>query len=128
MVIASIAPVHSLAARVMRGVGEPVLLTPPGASPHAYALKPSQARALSSAAIVAWIGPDLEQWLARPLETLGDNAALLTLGETSPVQLDSRESADWSGEDHDDHGHKDHGHEEHSDDGHEDEEHGHEGA
>ncbi len=34
-VVASIAPVHSLAARVMRGVGAPYLLLPPGASPPA---------------------------------------------------------------------------------------------
>ncbi|MDX1744253.1 MAG: zinc transporter, partial [Ruegeria sp.] len=33
-VAADIAPVHSLVARVMEGVGTPDLIVPPGASPH----------------------------------------------------------------------------------------------
>ncbi len=39
-VAADIAPVHSLVARVMAGVGAPALIVPPGASPHGHALRP----------------------------------------------------------------------------------------
>src|SRR3712207_2591741 len=48
-VVATIAPVHSLVAQVMRGVGEPVLLLPPEVSEHDYAMKPSDARAIADA-------------------------------------------------------------------------------
>src|SRR3546814_3776553 len=42
-VIASIKPIHSLAAAVMAGVAVPELLVPGAASPHSYALRPSDA-------------------------------------------------------------------------------------
>ncbi|MEY8843125.1 zinc transporter, partial [Cribrihabitans sp. XS_ASV171] len=35
-VAVDIAPLHSMVARVMQGVGEPSLIVPPGASPHEY--------------------------------------------------------------------------------------------
>jgi len=78
-VVASIAPVHSLVARVMRGVGEPRLLILPGASPHHYALRPSEAGALAEAELVVWIGPELERQLLRPLGMLSSGARLLQL-------------------------------------------------
>ncbi len=66
-VVASIAPVHSLLSGVMKGAGMPRLLMKGGGSPHAYALKPSDARALASARAVFWIGPALEGFLVKPL-------------------------------------------------------------
>ncbi len=66
-VVASIAPVHSLLAGVMKGAGTPRLLMKGGGSPHAYALKPSDARALAKARAVFWIGPALEGFLVKPL-------------------------------------------------------------
>ena len=47
--VASIAPVHSLLARVMEGAGRPRLLVTGGRSPHGTVLKPSDARALATA-------------------------------------------------------------------------------
>jgi zinc transport system substrate-binding protein len=78
-VVVSIGPLHSLVAGVMQGVGEPQLLIPAGASPHAYALKPSDARALSSAELVVWIGPELETMVDRPLRNLAADARTLEL-------------------------------------------------
>ena len=69
-VAADIAPVQSIAARVMAGVGEPGLILPPGASPHGYALRPSEARLLQDADLVVWVGPALTPWLADPIATL----------------------------------------------------------
>lgn len=45
-VAVDIAPVHSLVARVMEGVGTPTLIIPAGASPHQYSLRASETSAL----------------------------------------------------------------------------------
>ena len=55
-VAVDIAPVHSLVARIMDGVGTPHLIIPPGASPHEYSLRPSEATALQNADMVFWLG------------------------------------------------------------------------
>ena len=55
-VAVDIAPVHSLVARVMEGVGAPSLIVQPGASPHEYSLRPSEAAALQEADLVFWMG------------------------------------------------------------------------
>lgn len=80
-VVADIAPVHALAARVMAGAGAPELLLPPGASPHGYALRPSQARALARADLVFAVGPALTPWLSEALETLAPDARRVELGK-----------------------------------------------
>ncbi|MBK7541159.1 MAG: zinc ABC transporter substrate-binding protein [Candidatus Competibacteraceae bacterium] len=67
-VVASIQPLHSLVASIMQGVAEPVLLVRGGASPHDYALRPSDARALADARVVFWIGPELETFMVKPLQ------------------------------------------------------------
>ncbi len=93
-VVASIAPVHSLVARVMQGVGTPHLLLPPGASPHHHALRPSDAAALERAALVFWIGPRLERWLERSLTTLVAGARVVRLADTTGLtRLALREGA-----------------------------------
>ena len=48
--------VHSLTAQVMGDLGTPDILLDKGADPHHFQLKPSQARALSQADLVLWIG------------------------------------------------------------------------
>ena len=75
----------SIAARVMAGVGEPGLILPPGASPHGYALRPSEARLLQEADLVVWVGPALTPWLADPIATLAPEAALLTLEDAPGI-------------------------------------------
>jgi zinc transport system substrate-binding protein len=55
-VAADIAPIHSLAAMVMGDLGEPALIVRPGASPHGYAMRPSEAGALQEADLVVWVG------------------------------------------------------------------------
>lgn len=69
-IVVSIKPLHSLVAAVMQGVGEPTLLVRGGASPHDYALKPSDAKAIKDADIVVWVGEALESFLARPMANL----------------------------------------------------------
>ena len=117
-VVATIQPVHSLTAAVMDGIGEPTLLLPPGASPHAYSLKPSEAAALEDADLVVWIGDALETFLARTLDNVaGDAARLGLLDAPGMTLLDGREGGAWDAHDHD-HDHEEHGHEEHAHDDH----------
>lgn len=78
-VAVSIAPVHSLITAVMEGVAVPSLIVKGGASPHDYALRPSDATMLSRADVVFWIGPDLELFLSKPLASLADKAHVVTL-------------------------------------------------
>jgi len=78
-VAADIAPVHSLVARVMQGVGAPALILPPGASPHGYAMKPSQAAALAEAEAVFWVGPALAPWFGESVDALAGEARAVAL-------------------------------------------------
>ena len=138
-VAVDIAPLHSLVAQVMDGVGTPDLIMPPGASPHHYALRPSEATALAEADLVIWVGPDLTPWLEGALENLAGEAghiALLDAEETAVLPF--REGIDFNlgaegdhdtHEEHDDH--EDHGaHEDHAEEGHDehDDEHHHHGG
>jgi zinc transport system substrate-binding protein len=66
-VLTSIKPLQLIAAAVQEGVGQPDVLLPPGASPHHYALRPSDVRRVRDADLLYWIGPDLESFLPRVL-------------------------------------------------------------
>ncbi len=127
-VVTSIKPVHSLAAMVMEGIGEPFLILKGAASPHAYTMRPSEARALDGADVVFWIGPGLEAFLAKPIAALEDGARVVALAEAEGMTLlPTREGGTWEGHSHDgEHGHDGHGHDEHGHDEHGHEEHGHE--
>ena len=119
-VAVDIAPVHSLVARVMQGVGTPELVIDQGASPHEYNLRPSDAKALQDAKLVFWMGEDLTPWMEGALETLSSDAKIVSLLEAKETSLlEFREGALF--EEHD-HGDKDHdGHDDHDDhDEHED--------
>ena len=66
-VLTSIKPLQLIAAAVQDGVATPEVLMPPGASPHNYALRPSDVRKVQSVDLVYWIGPDMEGFLPRVL-------------------------------------------------------------
>ncbi|WP_243627787.1 zinc ABC transporter substrate-binding protein [Rhodovulum sp. BSW8] len=137
-VAADIPPVHSLVAIVMDGVGTPDLLVQPGASPHGYSLRPSEAEALDRADVVFWVGEALEPWLEGPLAALASDAITVELMESEgTTELPFREGVTFEkhshahdhgeahddhdeGEDHaeDDHDGHDDGHAEHDHDGH----------
>lgn len=103
-VVTDIAPVHSLVAQVMDGVGTPALVVPPGASPHHHAMRPSEARALADADMVIWVGAGLTPWLQGPIDTLASKAAVMSLMNLKGVHLlPFREGAlfEIGGHDHD---------------------------
>ena len=66
-VLTSIKPLQLIAAAVQDGVAIPEVLLPPGASPHNYALRPSDVRKVQSVDLVYWIGPGMEGFLPRVL-------------------------------------------------------------
>ncbi|WP_342591921.1 zinc ABC transporter substrate-binding protein [Jiella sonneratiae] len=93
-VVASIKPVNSLVAAVMAGVGEPHLIVRGAGSPHTSALRPSDAAALSEADAIFWIGPQVENFLIKPIGALGTDAATVTLWDAPGVsKLKARSGA-----------------------------------
>lgn len=117
-VAVDIAPVHSLVARVMQGVGTPALILRPGASPHGYAMRPSEAAALERADLVIWVGEALTPWLEGGIETLAARARVIELLAADETRiLDLREGVafgaaqDSEAPEAHDHGHDHHDHE-----------------
>ncbi len=107
-VAVDIAPLHSLVSQVMEGAGKPDLLIPAEASPHQYSLRPSQAKALSDAQVVFWMGESLIPWMEKAIDNLAGSAQkieMLALDET--ISYSFREGATF--ESHQEHeGHEDH--------------------
>ena len=127
-VIASIKPVHSLVAAVMKGAGEPSLIVEGAGSPHTYSLKPSQAAALQDADLIFWIGDDLEAFLEKPISTIGSGKSVELIHSHGLETLGFREGGAFEKHVHgDEHADEDHEHE-HEEAGDHDHEHEHEEA
>ncbi|MFQ5973686.1 MAG: zinc ABC transporter substrate-binding protein [Alphaproteobacteria bacterium] len=86
-VVATIPPIHSLVAAVMVGVGEPELLIRGGQSPHTFAFRPSDARALQDADVVFWVGRSFEAFVERPLANLTRDANVVELSDVKGLTL-----------------------------------------
>lgn len=100
-VVASIKPIHSLVASIMKGIAEPELILKGAGSPHTYQMKPADAEMLQNADVVFWVGPELEKFLQRPIESLPSGAKIIAL-EDAPglTKLPMREGGTF--EPHDD--------------------------
>ena len=83
-VISSIKPIALLLSSLSQGEfnAQPLLKT--GASPHDYALKPSDMKRINSADLIIWAGASLEPFLLKPLAT-HTQLALLTSPELKPL-------------------------------------------
>lgn len=100
-VVATIKPLHALVAAVMDGVAAPRRLLPDGASPHAYALRPSEMHILSSADLVFWMGPALETFLLQPLAALPASVRREALMDAPGLErLPARAGGLWEDEGH----------------------------
>jgi zinc transport system substrate-binding protein len=86
-VAVTIAPVHSLTAAVMDGLGEPKLLVRAGSSEHSYSMRPSDARALNEAQIVIRVSDRLETFLNKPIAALSRQATIVTLADSPGLTL-----------------------------------------
>lgn len=115
-VATDIAPVHSLVARVMQGAGAPDVIVRSGASPHGYAMRPSEAAALEEADLVFWMGEGLTPWLEGAIDSLAGHAHVVELlGAADSRVLPFRDGVEFAAHDHgDDHSEKEHGHDDHA--------------
>jgi zinc transport system substrate-binding protein len=131
-VTATIKPVHALVAQVMDGVGTPTLLVQGAASPHTYALKPSDARALHHADVFFRVSETVEPFTRKIVEALPSTVRTVTLAESPGIELldvrtgDTFEKHEHAHEGDTDHGHGDHDHgHDHADRGHDHDDHDH---
>jgi zinc transport system substrate-binding protein len=99
--VVTIKPIHSLVSGVMAGIAKPVLLVNGAGSPHGYTMRPSQARALSAADLVIWVGPEMESFFINPAKSLNKTTKLLTLLDRKELtRISARHGGAW--EDHED--------------------------
>lgn len=108
-ILVSVKPLHGLVASVMKGVAEPGLIVSGTSSPHGYAMRPSDMRALEGAQLVVWVGKDFETWLESPVSKAKTSLAMETIPGIKT--LPTREGGVWEPHDHG------HGAEEHHHDG-----------
>ena len=86
-VVVTIKPVHALVAQIMAGVGSPTLLVNGLASPHTYALRPSEARALNAADVFVRMSDTVEPFTVRIVRSLPPTVMVVTLQEAPRLKL-----------------------------------------
>ncbi|MCA4822513.1 MAG: zinc ABC transporter substrate-binding protein ZnuA [Serratia rubidaea] len=109
-VVTSVRPLGFIASAIADGVTETEVLLPNGASPHDFALRPSDLRRLRSADLVVWVGPELEAFLSKPLQPIDaqNQLSVAALPAIKPLLLKDAEGGEHHHEGHDDeheHGH-----------------------
>ncbi|QPQ22800.1 MULTISPECIES: zinc ABC transporter substrate-binding protein ZnuA [Lonsdalea] len=116
-VVTSIRPLAFIAAAIADGVTPTGVLLPDGASPHDYALRPSDVQRLQSSELVIWVGPELETFLQKPLSQIPANRQITLSAQPAIAAAMIEESHRHSDHaDHDEHSHAAEAHAEH--DGH----------
>ncbi len=117
-VATDLAAVQSLIAQVAGDQAEIGFFMRPDASPHGYAMRPSEAQLLQDADIVIWMGPALSPGMTDSIATLAPNAVSLSLLDVPGSVKHARRERAVFVDSHDDHDHDDdHGHD-HADDDH----------
>ncbi|WP_404361902.1 zinc ABC transporter substrate-binding protein [Marinobacter sp.] len=102
-VVTSLKPLELLVRAVATDTTRVTTLVPSGASPHTYQIRPSERKALETADLIFWVGPDMETFLDRLLSGADFS------GRTVAFAPDTKE--DEAGDRHDEHGtDHDHGH------------------
>ncbi len=72
-VLASVRPLGFIAAAIADNVTPTDVLLPDGASPHDYALRPSDLQRMRSADLLIWVGPDMETFMTKSVAQLPPN-------------------------------------------------------
>lgn len=112
-ILTSIKPLELLVRAIATEDMHTSTLVPPGSSPHNYSMTPSKRRALESADIIFWVGPEMETFLNRLLTGNEFGARSVALMQQDAEALgsgDDNYEHDQHGESHDDHNHEhDHG-------------------
>jgi zinc transport system substrate-binding protein len=125
-VVATIKPIHALVSRIMAGVGTPALLVSGAASPHTYAMKPSDVRALQTADVFFRVSEMVEPFTRKVASSLPASVRVVTLADAPGIELLAIRSGNtFEAHAHDhhagalDHGYNDDDHDHDHDDGHE---------
>lgn len=113
-VVVTSKPIHSLVASIMAGTGTPKLLVDGNASPHTYAMKPSDARAVNAAQVFFRVSEGLEPFTAKVVKSLPKSVTVVSLEEAPGLTLlDRRTGGPFEAHSHG-HGKKGHDHGKHS--------------
>ncbi len=92
-VVVSIKPLHALVTGVMAGVGTPELLVKGTASPHTYAMRPSDAKALNDADLFFRVSESVEIFTIKVVRALPERVAVVTLQDAPGMRLLSRRTS-----------------------------------
>lgn len=110
-IVVTLPPLHALVTGVAGPAAEPHLLLRGAASPHAFSLAPSDARALARADLVVAADPELEKFLERPLGSLAADAEVIWMSAVEDVRrLPARAGGQWEAHAEDTDDDHDHGH------------------
>ena len=111
-VVVTSKPIHSLVTSVMDGpggrFGQPSLLVSGSASPHTYAMKPSDAKSVSAAQVFFRVSEDLEPFTGKLVKSLAASVRVETLAAAPGLKrLPKREGGAFEDDGHG-HGHGGH--------------------
>ncbi|MFV8462423.1 zinc ABC transporter substrate-binding protein ZnuA [Vibrio chagasii] len=101
-ILTSFKPIQMIVTELTQGVSEPEVLMNSNASPHDYALKPSDVKKVHSADMVVWFGPDLEAFLTKVIES---NDNVIEIAKIPGINLRA-----YGHEEHDHDAHEGHHH------------------
>lgn len=101
VIVTTIKPIHALAAAVLGDVAKPELLIDGAASPHTYALKPSQVRRLNESSAVIMVSSELETFMDKVVASLPKTIKVVKLDQTPGIaRLPIREGGLFEAHDH----------------------------
>ncbi|MBU9834348.1 MULTISPECIES: zinc ABC transporter substrate-binding protein ZnuA [Rahnella] len=88
-VLASVRPLGFIASAIADGVMPTQVLLPDGASPHDFALRPSDIQRMRSADLVVWVGPEMEAFMTKSAAQLPPirQVAIATLPAVKPLLM-----------------------------------------
>ena len=105
LVVASIYPMQYFAERVGGDRVEVLPLVPPGAEGHTFELTASDLRTIGEADVIAMNGVELEPWLERALESLGDDVSgIVVEAADAEAALEFEDHEAEEGDDHEEEG------------------------
>lgn len=114
-ILASIQPLGLIAHEIGEGVAEVQILVPAGASPHDFALRPSDRQRIADTDLLLWVGASTEPYLARVANSVAQELAWILDTESESDHQHGhdhssleRPSHEESHGHHDDHQPKDH--------------------
>ncbi|AUV86855.1 zinc ABC transporter substrate-binding protein ZnuA [Vibrio campbellii] len=99
-VLTSIKPIQMIATELTEGVTKPDVLLQNNASPHDYALRPSDVKKVAAADLVIWYGHDLESFLEKVVTDKGNTLTISEIPDLSLRKFGSEHAHDHDGHNH----------------------------